>query len=164
VISLVHGRAGSSGPQATAQPRPSVSERASPSTSGPPQVGGKPADSRPATDGEAVLGSRQASTPSCIVRRHGRGRLVRNAPIRTPDPLQAVELRQRRNRVDDELVSGAEIGRRLGVSRERVRQWASNPKYRFPDSLARVGGSKIWKWPDIQRWAEARRLDGRRSG
>lgn len=63
--------------------------------------------------------------------------------------------------VDDELVSGAEIGRRLGVSRERVRQWASDPKYRFPDTLGRVGGAKIWKWPEIQRWAEARRVDGR---
>ncbi len=31
-----------------------------------------------------------------------------------------------------ELVTGAEIGRRLGVSRERVRQWAANERLGFP--------------------------------
>ncbi len=34
-----------------------------------------------------------------------------------------------------EVVSGAEVGRRLGVSRERVRQWANDPRYGFPISL-----------------------------
>jgi hypothetical protein len=58
--------------------------------------------------------------------------------------------------VEQDFVSGAEIGRRLGVSRERVRQWASNPKYGFPPTLGRIGGAKIWRWEAVARWAEAR--------
>ena len=38
-----------------------------------------------------------------------------------------------------ELVSGAEIARRLNVSRECVRQWAASPKLGFPAPVARVG-------------------------
>ena len=58
--------------------------------------------------------------------------------------------------MEDDLVSGAEIGRRLGVSRERVRQWASDPKYGFPPSLARVGGAKVWWWATVAEWVESR--------
>lgn len=58
--------------------------------------------------------------------------------------------------MQEEIVTGAEIGRRLGVSRERVRQWASDPKFSFPVSLGRVGGAKIWDWLEVQRWADER--------
>lgn len=44
--------------------------------------------------------------------------------------------------VTEDLVSGAEIGRRLGVSREAVRKWASSPEREFPSPLARVGA--LW--------------------
>ncbi len=57
-----------------------------------------------------------------------------------------------------EVVSGAEVGRRLGVSRERVRQWATDPKYGFPISLGWVGGAKVWQWLDVAGWAERRHL------
>lgn len=50
-----------------------------------------------------------------------------------------------------ELVSGAEIGRRLGVSREAVRQWRDRPG--FPKPLARVGRSVVWDWKHIDAWA-----------
>jgi hypothetical protein len=53
--------------------------------------------------------------------------------------------------VATELVSGAEIGRRLGVSREAVRQWALQES--FPEPLGRVGRSVVWDWDRIQRWA-----------
>jgi hypothetical protein len=66
--------------------------------------------------------------------------------------------------VEEDLVSGAEIGRRLGVSRERVRQWASHPKYEFPPSLGRVGGAKVWRWGGVAEWAEARGSRDQASG
>lgn len=55
-----------------------------------------------------------------------------------------------------ELVSGAEIARRLNVSRERVRQWAASPKLGFPAPVARIGRSVVWEWPPVARWAEKR--------
>lgn len=66
--------------------------------------------------------------------------------------------------MNPELVSGAEIGRRLRVSRERVRQWASDPKYGFPRSLGRVGGAKVWRWREVARRAEERQMGERTSG
>jgi len=53
-----------------------------------------------------------------------------------------------------ELVSGAEIGRRLGVSREAVRQWRHRPG--FPEPLGRVGRAVVWDWATVHRWAERR--------
>lgn len=59
--------------------------------------------------------------------------------------------------MSDELVTGAEIARRLGVSRERVRQWASDSRYGFPADLGRFGSAKVWRWADVARWNEERR-------
>lgn len=50
------------------------------------------------------------------------------------------------------LVSGAEIARRLGLSRERVRQLARRED--FPDPIGRVGVAIVWRWPDVEAWAE----------
>lgn len=50
----------------------------------------------------------------------------------------------------DDLVTGAEIGRRMGVTRARVAQLAAEPG--FPPALGRVGASKVWRWADIQGW------------
>lgn len=55
--------------------------------------------------------------------------------------------------VTEDLVSGAEIGRRLGVSREAVRKWAKGDRD-FPAPLARVGRSVVWDWRVVRRWAE----------
>lgn len=57
---------------------------------------------------------------------------------------------------EQELVTGAEIARRLGVSRERVRQWASNEKQGFPASLGRFGSAKLWYWRDVEQWDRRR--------
>ena len=51
-----------------------------------------------------------------------------------------------------ELVSGAEIGRRLGVSREAVRLWRAKPG--FPEPLGRVGQALVWDWANIQVWVD----------
>lgn len=52
-----------------------------------------------------------------------------------------------------DLVSGAEIGRRLGVSREAVRKWSKSDRG-FPAPLARVGRSVVWDWSVVRQWAE----------
>jgi predicted DNA-binding transcriptional regulator AlpA len=53
-----------------------------------------------------------------------------------------------------EIVSGAEIGRRLGVSREAVRLWRQRPG--FPEPVGRVGRAIAWNWEEVRRWAEER--------
>jgi hypothetical protein len=61
---------------------------------------------------------------------------------------------------DDTPGRGGERSRNrptLNVSRERVRQWAANPKLGFPAPVARVGRSVVWEWPPVARWAERRR-------
>lgn len=54
----------------------------------------------------------------------------------------------------DELVTRAELARRLGVSGERVRQLAERPH--FPAPLGRVGQALVWRWADIEQWAKQR--------
>jgi len=53
-----------------------------------------------------------------------------------------------------EIVSGAEIGRRLGVSREAVRLWRQRPG--FPEPVGKVGRAIAWNWEDVRRWAAER--------
>ena len=50
-----------------------------------------------------------------------------------------------------DLVSAAEIARRLSLTRERVRQLAATET--FPTPLGRIGRSHIWRWADVERWA-----------
>lgn len=59
-----------------------------------------------------------------------------------------------------ETGSGDEFERRLGVSRERERQGASDPRSGFPQSLGRIGGAKVWLWPEGVWWAERRAVGG----
>lgn len=53
----------------------------------------------------------------------------------------------------DELVGMAEIGRRLHLSRERVRQLSAGV---FPRRVGRVGQYSVWRWGDVVDWATAR--------
>lgn len=64
----------------------------------------------------------------------------------------------------DDLVTGGDIGRRLGVSRERVRQWATGEQYGFPESVARLGAARVWRWADVEAWYEEYRRAPRKSG
>jgi len=57
-----------------------------------------------------------------------------------------------------EIVSGAEIGRRLGVTREAVRQWRRRPG--FPEPVGKVGQAIAWDWEDVRRWADQRPARG----
>lgn len=56
-----------------------------------------------------------------------------------------------------ELVTGAEIARRLDRSRERVRQWAASPTLGFPPPVNRKGRYIVWDWQPVATWAERRR-------
>lgn len=49
-----------------------------------------------------------------------------------------------------ELVTAADIGRRLGVSTQRAHQLAQQG--RFPEPVGRVATSVVWRWRDIERW------------
>lgn len=57
-----------------------------------------------------------------------------------------------------ELVSGAEVARRLRISRQRVQQLAA-ARARFPRPFATFGTVSAWRWGDIVDWA---RLNDRR--
>lgn len=58
-----------------------------------------------------------------------------------------------------ELLTGAEVGRRLGLSRERVRQLAAD-RTRFPPPILAIGKAFVWQWGDVLDWAalEQRRV------
>jgi predicted DNA-binding transcriptional regulator AlpA len=55
----------------------------------------------------------------------------------------------------EDLVSGAEIARRLGVSTQRVHQMRDEDDD-FPEPLGRVGNSIVWRWREVEKWAHAR--------
>jgi predicted DNA-binding transcriptional regulator AlpA len=61
----------------------------------------------------------------------------------------------------DDLVTAAEIGRRMGVSRQRVAQLAERDD--FPNALGRLGNYVVWRWDDVEQWlVDAGRLPPRR--
>jgi predicted DNA-binding transcriptional regulator AlpA len=62
----------------------------------------------------------------------------------------------------DELLSGSDIARRLGITRQRVHQLAS--RGRFPRPLVAFGTVTVWRWGDISDWAsmQGRRVQRRR--
>ena len=53
----------------------------------------------------------------------------------------------------DELVTGGDVGRRLGISRQRVGQLAATDG--FPEPIGRLGRANVWRWADIAAWARA---------
>lgn len=60
----------------------------------------------------------------------------------------------------EDLVTGAELGRRLGISTQRVHQLAERPD--FPQPIGRVGNSVVWRWSDVDEWnASTDRPSGR---
>lgn len=65
-------------------------------------------------------------------------------------------------RVEDDLVSIAEVAQRLGVNRETVRTWVTGARGPggFPVSYASFGGGergamKVWLWRDVAAWLNA---------
>gem|GEM_PF-4896254 len=53
-----------------------------------------------------------------------------------------------------EIVSRAEIGRWLGVSREAVPLWRQRPG--FPEPVSKIDLALIWDWEEVCRWVEKR--------
>lgn len=51
------------------------------------------------------------------------------------------------------LVGSAEIGRMLGVSRQRVQQLISRDDFPKPEVVLDMG--KVWKRADVEAWAKA---------
>lgn len=58
----------------------------------------------------------------------------------------------------EELVAVADIGRRLGVTRQAAQQLAKRPG--FPDPVGQLGRSRIWRWRDVETWRAARAKTG----
>lgn len=80
-------------------------------------------------------------------------RAMNNAGVAGGEVIEA-EIEEAQDDGDrHELVTGAEVARRVGISRERVRQLATQIG-RFPPAAATVGGYRIWRWGDIADWAQ----------
>ena len=52
------------------------------------------------------------------------------------------------------LTGATEIGRLLGISRQRVQQLAAQPG--FPEPVAVLAMGKVWREDDVIAWAKAR--------
>lgn len=52
------------------------------------------------------------------------------------------------------LVGAQEIGRMLGVNRQRVNQLAATSD--FPEPLAVLAMGKVWAAQDVEKWASRR--------
>ena len=60
----------------------------------------------------------------------------------------------------EDLVTASEIGRRLGVSRQRIAQLAARED--FPDPIGQLGKYTVFRWRDVERWnARTERRPGR---
>lgn len=59
----------------------------------------------------------------------------------------------------EDLVTAADIGRRIGRTRERARQLSQEDG--FPPAIGRLGNYTVWRWSDVEPWLAARG-DGRR--
>lgn len=51
----------------------------------------------------------------------------------------------------EDLVTGAEAARRLGVSRQRLQQLAARDD--FPEPLGVLGRANVWRSSDVAAWA-----------
>jgi predicted DNA-binding transcriptional regulator AlpA len=67
----------------------------------------------------------------------------------------SVELDTGAGPLRQELLTGAEVARRIGVSRQRVSQLAST--HRFPKPVTNAGGYLVWRWGDILDWVAVNR-------
>lgn len=78
-----------------------------------------------------------------------------HAVLSAVDDLRSVQgVRVERVTPDAELVSMAEIARRVGVSRESVRLYVQGERGPggFPWPIARLGKQKLWRWLDVAVW------------
>jgi len=110
-----------------------------------------------------VVASGPAEAVSIAVDRAARAaRAAGCVGVDFPDITVVLDPDQETNYARDELLSGADVARELGISRERVRQLATT-KGHFPSAFARVGSAKLWRYGDIADWLAigGRRKSGR---
>lgn len=62
----------------------------------------------------------------------------------------------------DELVTQADIARKLGLTPQRVNQLVDQTD--FPDPIGKVARSAVWSWPTVEQWALARNTGQLRQG
>lgn len=55
----------------------------------------------------------------------------------------------------DDLLTGGDVSRLLGISRQRLSQLRDGEG--FPRPLRKMGSAHVWRWQDIQAWLETRR-------
>lgn len=53
----------------------------------------------------------------------------------------------------EDFVTAAEIGRRLGVTRQRASQLGQRED--FPPPIGKIGNYVVWRWTDVEPWATA---------
>ena len=107
--------------------------------------------------GLSVKAGDPAAAASAALSAFGRG--LRKAHVKDALASEvAVELDHGDDPLRQQLLTGAEVARRIGVSRQRVSQLAATS--RFPKPLSNVGGYLVWRWGDISDWAT---LHGRRT-
>lgn len=56
----------------------------------------------------------------------------------------------------DQLATTAEIGRMLGMTRERARQIADE-EWSFPEPIGKLGHYTVWWRPEVERWLDLHR-------
>src|SRR6266566_2344483 len=94
----------------------------------------------------SVRASDPATAASAALRAFGRA--LREAHVKDALASEvAVELDHGDGPLRQQLLSGAEVARRIGVSRQRVSQLAATSH--FPKPLSNVGGYLVWRWGDI---------------
>ena len=59
-----------------------------------------------------------------------------------------------------DLVGLAEVAEMLGTSRRQAIRWTQRED--FPEPVARLRATRVWKRADVDRWAKRRKPDGRR--
>lgn len=57
-----------------------------------------------------------------------------------------------------EFVTGADVARRLNLTRERIRQMAESGA--LPPPAGRVGNYVVWRWRDVESFLQPRLEDG----
>ena len=59
-----------------------------------------------------------------------------------------------------DLLGLAEVAELLGTTRRNAIRWTRSPS--FPEPIARLRATPVWKRADVERWRKNRKPNGRR--
>jgi hypothetical protein len=59
----------------------------------------------------------------------------------------------------EDLVTTADIGRRLGISRQAAAKLSTDDT--FPDPIGKLGNYRVWRWRPVEKWALQRNTRAR---